>query len=49
MTEDRKAREEAEARYGWLTVPMIVIGEKCIGGAQELYEMERRGELDRLP
>ena len=45
VTEDKKKREEAEERYGWMTVPIIVIGGKCIGGAQELYEMDRRGQL----
>ena len=48
VTENRKEREDAEARYGWLTVPIIVIGDACIGGAQELFEMERNGELDSL-
>ena len=45
VTEDKKKREEVKERYGWMTVPIIVIGDKCIGGAQELYEMDRRGEL----
>ena len=48
VTDDRKKREEAEKRYGWMTVPIIVIGNRCIGGAQELFELERKGELDRL-
>ena len=43
-----KAREEAENRYGWMTVPIIVIGDKCIGGAQELHELEKSGKLDKL-
>lgn len=45
LTDDREKRREAEERYGWLTVPLIVIGDKCIGGARELYELEQRGEL----
>lgn len=48
VTDDRKKREEAEKRYGWMTVPIIVIGNRCIGGAQELFELERKGELDLL-
>lgn len=47
VTEDREKREEAENRYGWMTVPIIVIGDKCIGGADELYRMERSGELNK--
>lgn len=43
--EDPKKRKEAEERYGWMSVPLIVIGDKCIGGADELYALERRGEL----
>lgn len=46
VTNDRKKQEEAEKRYGWMTVPIIVIGDKCIGGADDLYRMERSGELD---
>lgn len=48
ITDDPKKREEAEARYGWMTVPIIVIGDICIGGADELARLERNGELDRL-
>lgn len=45
LTEDPKAREEAERRFGWMTVPLIVIGGRFIGGADELYALERSGEL----
>ena len=45
VTEDRERREEAEERYGWMTVPIIVIGDKCIGGADELAALDRSGEL----
>ena len=48
VTEDPQKREEVEQRYGWMTVPIIVIGDRCIGGAQELYELERKGELASL-
>ena len=48
VTEDETKREEAEKRYGWMTVPIIVIGDRCIGGANELYALERSGELDRI-
>lgn len=47
VTEDQKKRDEAEERYGWMTVPIIVIGDQCIGGADELYALERSGELDK--
>lgn len=48
VTEDSKKREEAEARYGWMSVPIIVIGDKLVGGADELFELERKGELASL-
>ncbi len=47
VTEDRGKREEAEKRYGWMTVPIIVMGDKCVVGADELYRMERSGELEK--
>ena len=46
LTNDPKRREEATKRYGWMTVPMIVIGDKCIGGADELYALEQKGKLE---
>lgn len=45
VTDDPKKRKEAEERYGWMTVPIIVVGDECIGGSNELYELEKRGEL----
>lgn len=47
VTEDAQKRKEAEERYGWMTVPIVVIGDKCIGGANELYELDRTGELSQ--
>lgn len=45
LTNDAAKREEVENRYGWMTVPVIVIDGKCIGGSDELYELDRRGAL----
>ncbi len=47
VSEDPEKRREAQEKYGWMTVPIIVIGDKCIGGADELYALERRKELDQ--
>ncbi|HKT31452.1 MAG TPA: glutaredoxin 3 [Gammaproteobacteria bacterium] len=33
---------------GRRSVPQIFIGERHIGGCDELYALDRRGELDRL-
>ncbi len=38
----------SEKHGGWRTVPMIFIGERMIGGYNELKELARSGELIRL-
>jgi glutaredoxin 3 len=35
-------------RSGQRSVPQIFIGPRHIGGFEELYALERSGELDRL-
>jgi glutaredoxin 3 len=46
---DPDARTEMESRSnGQRTVPQIFIGERYIGGCDELYALERAGELDEL-
>ncbi len=45
ITEDQKTREEVEKRTGWMTVPMIFIGEKFIGGADDLFALDAAGKL----
>jgi glutaredoxin 3 len=43
------ARAEMEARAeGRRTVPQIFIGDTHVGGCDDLYELERCGELDPL-
>jgi glutaredoxin 3 len=41
-------REEMIARSNRRTVPQIFIGDKHIGGCDDLFELDRSGELDRL-
>jgi glutaredoxin 3 len=41
-------RHEMEERSGRYTVPQIWIGTQHVGGCDELYELERRGELNTL-
>jgi glutaredoxin 3 len=48
IEEDEKSREEMIARSNRRTVPQIFIGDKHVGGCDELYALERSGELDRL-
>lgn len=46
---DDKTREEMIAKSGGrMTVPQIFIGNLHIGGCDDLYELEKNGELDRL-
>lgn len=41
-------RAEMEQRSGRYTVPQIWIGEHHVGGCDDLYALERAGELDAL-
>lgn len=45
---DPEWRREMMARSGRRTVPQIWIGERHIGGCDELFALERAGELDRM-
>lgn len=36
------------AKTGFRTVPQIFIGGECIGGCDQLYELEADGKLDAL-
>ena len=45
---DPVRRAEMMQRSGMRTVPQIWIGERHVGGADELHALERSGELDRL-
>jgi len=47
-SDPRREREMVERSGGRRTVPQIFIGQHHVGGADELYELERRGELDGL-
>jgi glutaredoxin 3 len=48
VEEDAKSREEMMARSNRRTVPQIFIGDTHVGGFDELYALDRSGELDRL-
>jgi glutaredoxin 3 len=48
VEEDEKSRDEMIARGNRRTVPQIFIGDKHVGGCDELYALDRSGELDRL-
>lgn len=46
--EPPEVRSELMARTRHRTVPQIFIGERFVGGFDELYALERKGELDGL-
>ena len=47
VTDNDAVRSKVQQQTGWMTVPMIFIGEEFIGGADELYARESSGKLDR--
>ncbi len=41
-------RRLGEANGGWRTVPMVFVGDRFIGGYDDLKRLHRRGDLRRL-
>jgi glutaredoxin 3 len=48
VDEDAKSREEMIARSGRRSVPQVFIGDKHVGGCDDLFALEGSGELDRM-
>jgi len=48
VDEDVKFRDEMIARSNRRTVPQIFLGDKHLGGCDDLYALDDSGELDRL-
>jgi glutaredoxin 3 len=48
IEDDEKFREEMIARSNRRTVPQIFVGDKHVGGCDDLFALDRSGELDRL-
>lgn len=46
LTNDSQKREEAEKKTGWMSIPMIFIGDEFIGGADELFRLDAAGQLE---
>ena len=47
-TDPSKRSEMMQKSGGRSTVPQIFIGERHVGGCDDLYALDSRGELDRL-
>lgn len=45
---DAELRAEMLTRSGRRSVPQIFVGERHVGGFEELYDLERSGELDSI-
>ncbi len=48
VNRDPRLWEEIAKRTGRHTVPQIFIGDRHVGGCDDLFELERRGELTSL-
>jgi glutaredoxin 3 len=48
VDDDAKSRQEMTTRSGRRSVPQIFIGDKHIGGCDDLFALDGSGELDRL-
>ncbi len=48
VTEDEETLSNLSAETDCTTVPQIFIGEKFIGGCDDLMHLENNGELDKL-
>jgi glutaredoxin 3 len=48
VDDEPKFREEMMARSNRRTVPQIFIGDRHVGGCDDLFALEESGELDRL-
>jgi glutaredoxin 3 len=48
VDDEAKSREEMIARSGLRSVPQIFIGDRHIGGCDDLFALDGSGELDRL-
>ena len=45
LSEDAALREELQAKYGWMTVPMIVVGDEFLGGFDDIAKLHAEGKL----
>jgi glutaredoxin 3 len=46
LSKSPESREEVMEKWGWRTVPLIIINDKLIGGFRELALLESQNKLD---
>ncbi len=45
LTHDQEKRNAVQEKTGWMSVPMIFIGDEFIGGSDDLHALDAKGEL----
>ena len=45
LTHDPEKRNAVQEKTGWMSVPMIFIGDEFIGGSDDLHALDAKGEL----
>lgn len=45
LTNDAEKRAALEKKTGWMSVPLIFIGDEFIGGCDDLHALDAKGEL----
>ena len=45
LTHDSEKRNTVQEKTGWMTVPMIFIGDEFVGGSDDLHALDAKGEL----
>ncbi len=48
LEHDPETRAELSRKYNWRTVPMILVGDRFLGGCDDALELHRSGELAKL-
>lgn len=47
ITNTPEVMEEISQKSGFRTVPQIFVGDKCLGGSDDIHAMNDRGELKK--
>lgn len=45
VTNDPQKLEEAIAKSGFSTVPQVFVGDKCLGGSDDIHRLHQEGKL----
>jgi glutaredoxin 3 len=45
LSENTELRDEVQKKFGWMTVPMIVVGDEFLGGFDDISKLHAEGKL----